>query len=87
MAVAQTTAPESAARELCQNAIKNRAQHPSTVDIHSFAGYSTTTKADGTRLTKQIYSEMNDYGLQLTYNAYCTLTADGKFSFWVEERR
>ncbi|MGY3494185.1 hypothetical protein [Bradyrhizobium sp. USDA 4502] len=73
-------------RELCRKAIVDQAKHPSTVDIHGFTGYATSTTPDGRRLTKQTFTAKNDYGLELAYDAYCELAPDGKFKFMVEER-
>lgn len=74
------------AKELCRSTITARSRHPSTVDIWIVTGTASKTQADGTALVKQIYSEKNDYGLELTYNAYCVLKPNGEFSMWAEER-
>lgn len=74
------------AKQLCRSTIEARSKHPSTVDIWILSGTSSKTQADGTALVKQTYSEKNDYGLELTYDAYCTLKPNGEFSMWAKER-
>jgi hypothetical protein len=75
-------------RQLCEAAIKNTATHPSTVDIWGFTGYGTVVRPNNDRAIKQTFTAKNEFGLELKFDAYCTITPDGKLSsFSVDERR
>lgn len=56
---------EIQSKQLCIDAIKNRVNHPSTLDIHSITGYSTRVVNNGNREVVQIFSAKNSFGLEL----------------------
>ncbi|MCP1757902.1 hypothetical protein [Bradyrhizobium elkanii] len=78
---------ETSSRRLCEAAIKESASHPSTVNIHSFMGYATKTFGNGNRFVWQTFSAKNSYGLELTYQALCTVTPDGKSEITISEKK
>jgi hypothetical protein len=69
---------ESASRRLCERAIKGKASHPSTVDIHSIMGYATSTSGSGMRVVRQDFTAKNDYGLELKFRAHCYVDSSGE---------
>jgi hypothetical protein len=77
---------ETPSRELCETAIKNKATHPSTVNIHIF-GYATRTYGTGLRRVWQTFSAKNGFGLELTYRATYEISPDGKVAIYVEEQK
>jgi hypothetical protein len=70
---------ESASRKMCEEAIRSKVDHPSTVSIHSIMGYVTKTfVGNGRRRIWQDFTAKNTYGLELTYTAVCLISPDGK---------
>lgn len=76
---------ESAAREMCQEAIRARINNPSSLKIHYITGYGANVAATQILIT-QTFSSKNSFGLEKTYDAYCKLMHDGKFDFNVVEK-
>lgn len=77
---------ERLSRDLCEKKIRKIAEHPSTVDIHSFTGYGTKVFPNGARDVRQDFSAKNSYNLEITYTALCTVFPDGKLDFRAWER-
>jgi hypothetical protein len=84
---APTPFGEQASRDLCNKAIKNHAQHPSTVSIDSFFGYSTRAYGNGNRSIWQLFTARNDYNLELTFKADCIISPDGNLDITIAEKR
>ncbi|WP_249166586.1 hypothetical protein [Bradyrhizobium sp. JYMT SZCCT0428] len=80
-------APEDewVSKNLCKEGIKQRATHPSTVDIHGFLGYATNM-SKGTRYTKLSFDAKNGYGLTLKYEAKCIIDSYGHLDISIAER-
>lgn len=74
------------ARETCLDAIRGSVKNPSTLDIHTVTGYGTDTLGDGTIRITQTFSAKNTFGLQQTYDAYCTMSPNGKFNIKITEQ-
>jgi hypothetical protein len=70
---------EAESRKMCEAAIRSKANYPSTVNIHSFAGYGTRAFENGNRLIRQTFSAKTAYGLELTYVAECWIKPHGEF--------
>lgn len=76
---------ETAIRK-CEAAILGSVNNPSTVDIKRFTGFGQDETSDGTKRITQTFSAKNSFGLEQTYDAYCTLTRDGKFDIKIQEQ-
>jgi hypothetical protein len=68
---------ETVSRWLCEDAIRRRVSHPSTIDFHSIVDYAPDATSTGVRVIWQTFSAKNDNGLELTYRARCQVTLDG----------
>ena len=77
---------ERASRKLCEAEIKNRAEHPSTVNIYGVMGYATKTYGTGLRRIWQDFSAKNTYNLELTYTALCEISPNGNLEISIRER-
>lgn len=65
-----------------------KASFPSTVDIHSFAGYAMSVGAgNGYRIIDQSFSAKNAYGLELQYAARCWTKPNGEFEIQITEKK
>lgn len=78
--------PERTSRKMCLNAIRGSIQNPSTLKIHGLTGYGTNINAAGVRLITQSFSAKNGFGLELTYEANCTVTPAGNFTINITQR-
>lgn len=76
---------EAAIRK-CEAGIRGTVNNPSTVDIHRFTGFGNDIAADGTRRITQTFSAKNGFGLEQTFDAYCSLNPDGKFDIRIGEQ-
>ena len=74
------------ARETCINTIRASVNNPSTLDIHLITGYAAQTSADGITHMTQTFSAKNAFGLEKTFDAYCTLYPNGKMDFTMSEQ-
>jgi hypothetical protein len=68
---------ETVSRWLCEDAIRRRVSHPSTIDFRSITDYAPDAMSDGVRVIWQTFSAKNDQGLELTYRARCEVSPDG----------
>ncbi len=73
------------AREACENAIRAFVNNPSTLKIHRISGYATNVDSAGTRRITQTFSAKNAFGLEKTFDAYCSMTAKSEFDIKVVE--
>jgi len=69
---------EKTAREACWAAAKERATHPSTVDISTFGGQFQPYE-DGTASYRTTFSARNSFNLQLNYTIRCSFKG-GEFT-------
>lgn len=69
---------------LCKNAIRASVTNISTLDMDYSGRYIAYT--DGSKQYVWGFSAKNGFGLELSYNAYCTLLKSGKFDFRTEQR-
>jgi hypothetical protein len=74
------------AREACENAIRVFANNPSTLKIHRISGYATNVDSAGTRRITQTFSAKNAFGLEKTFDAYCSMTAKAEFDINIVEQ-
>jgi len=76
---------KSEAREACQNAVTNAANHPSTVD---FSMFDTTfdTFGNGEARYTIAFSAKNSFNLELTYIAHCEFKGEKLTSFVLTEK-
>jgi hypothetical protein len=81
-----TAFPEAQSRQLCIDAIKNRVNHPSTLNIHSITGYSTRVANNGNREVIQTFSAKNSFGLELKNQARCLIMPNGKLEITITEQ-
>lgn len=70
--------------DLCRNAIRASVTNISTLDLDYSGKYTAYT--DGSKQYVWGFSAKNGFGLELSYNAYCTLLKSGKFDFRTEQR-
>ncbi|MCB9978282.1 MAG: hypothetical protein H6862_01580 [Rhodospirillales bacterium] len=77
---------ESASREACERAIMASVNNPSTVDIQRIVGYGTDVLGNGTRRITQTFSAKNGFGLETTYDAYCTISPAGELDIRIVEQ-
>lgn len=70
----------------CEAGIMASSNNPSTVDIHRVTGFANNIDAAGTRRITQTFSAKNSFGLEKTFDAYCSLTSNGKFNINIEEQ-
>ncbi len=68
---------ETVSRWLCEDAIRRRVSHPSTIDFRSITDYAPDAMSGGVRVIWQTFSMKNDDGLALTYRARCEVSPDG----------
>lgn len=78
--------PENTSREKCQAAIRRSVSNPSTLSMNGVFDYATNVDASGIRRITQSFSAKNAFGLEKTYDAYCTLTPQGDLDIQVEEQ-
>lgn len=69
---------------LCRNSIRASVTNISTLDLDYSGKYTAYT--DGSKQYVWGFSAKNGFGLELSYNAYCTLLKSGKFDFRTEQR-
>jgi hypothetical protein len=50
-------------------------------------GYATYVYGNGNRFIWQDFSAKNNYGLELTYRALCTVSPDGKSDITISEKK
>lgn len=77
---------EKKARKWCEEAIIEKANLPSTVDMHSFLGYRTEVSPDGNRETYQDFSAKNAFGVKLNFQARCLMSPDGNAEIHITEK-
>ena len=84
---APTPFPEDQSNMACWDAIRSNASHPSTVDIHSFAGHESYLSKTGTaeRVIIQNFSAKNGFNLELEYQAECVISPDGNVRISIAE--
>ncbi len=82
----QTSTDLETAMRKCEAGIRASVNNPSTVDIHRFTGFGNDIAADGTRRITQTFSAKNGFGLEQTFDAYCSLKPDGKFDIRIVEQ-
>lgn len=80
-----TAYPETQSRKACERAIKARASHPSTLDIHHVLGYATEVHNNGNRTVIQEFSAKNSFGLELEHRARCLIQPDGTLEITITE--
>jgi hypothetical protein len=68
---------ETVSRWLCEDAIRRRVSHSSTIDFRSIVDYAPDAMSDGARVIWQTFSAKNDDGLERTYRARCEVSPDG----------
>lgn len=78
--------PEDDSKELCIKTIRLMVNNPSTLKIHSFAGYGTNVDSQGVRRITQSFSAKNSFGLETKYDAYCTITQSGETEVSIVEQ-
>ncbi len=74
------------ARRACVNAIRSRALHPSSVDIHWVTGSATKVHNNGRLTIIQAFDAKNMLGVELSYTARCLFDPDGDFEITIVER-
>jgi len=83
---AQEAFDELMSRQICETAIRGQVNHPSTLDINSFTGYSTRVYPNKNRIVWQEFSAKNELGLELTYTARCLIEPTGRLEIVITER-
>jgi hypothetical protein len=77
---------EITSKDLCVTAIKQRATHPSTLDIHAFIGWGSTLSTNGTRYSRLSFDAPNGYDVKIKYEALCNINPKGDLSISIAER-
>lgn len=56
------------------------------VDVPASSGYGTDVMGNGTRRITQTFSAKNSFGLEQTFDAYCTISPAGELDIKIVEQ-
>ncbi len=76
---------EAKSRDACEQAIKRKVSHPSTLQIHRVFGYATEVHNNGNRTVVQEFTAKNSFGLELKHQARCLIRPNGSLDISILE--